>query len=76
MREALGLKADDLLAVELSDGKLEIEPVKVGRREGSPWLVELYELFAPTRASLEGYSEEEINKAIDEALAAARRDRK
>jgi AbrB family looped-hinge helix DNA binding protein len=77
MREALGLEADDLLSVELSGGKLEIEPVKVARNGvGSPWLLELYELFAPIRASLESYTEEEINEAIDEALKAVRRDRK
>ena len=76
MREALGLEADDLLAIELSGGKLEIEPVKVARKGiGSPWLLELYELFAPVRASLESYTEEEINEAIDEAIKAVRRDR-
>lgn len=77
MREALGLEAEDLLSVELSDGKLEIEPVKVARKGvRSPWLLELYELFAPIRASLESYTEEEINEAIDGAVKAARRDRK
>ena len=76
MREALGLEANDLLSVELSDGRLEIEPVKVARKGmRSPWLLELYQLFAPVRASLESYSEEEINEAIDEAVNAARRDR-
>lgn len=77
IREALGLEAEDLLSLELSDGKLKIEPVKVARKEvGSPWLLELYELFAPVRASLESYTEEEINEAIDEAIKAVRRDRK
>jgi hypothetical protein len=77
MREALGIGADDLLSIELSDGKLEIEPVKVTAREaGSRWLLELYELFAPVRASLDSYTEEEINEAIDEAVKAVRRDRR
>ncbi|HEV8574228.1 MAG TPA: AbrB/MazE/SpoVT family DNA-binding domain-containing protein [Dehalococcoidia bacterium] len=77
MREALGLQQDDLLSVELSNGKLEIEPVRVARKGvSSQWLLELYELFAPVRGSLESYSEEEINEAIDDALEAARRDRK
>ena len=76
IREELGLEADDLLSIELSGGKLEIEPVKITRKgTSSPWLMELYELFAPARASLEGYTEEEINEAIDEAVKAARRDR-
>lgn len=75
MREALGIEADDLLSIELADGKLEIEPVKIARKgAGSPWLLELYELFAPVRASLEAYTDAEINEAIDEAVAAARRD--
>jgi len=77
MREALGLQAEDLLSIEFSDGKLEIEPVKVAPRGiGSQWLLELYELFTPVRASLESYSEEEINEAIDEAIEAVRHDRK
>ena len=76
MRDALGIEAEDLLSIELADGKLEIEPVKVARKgAGSPWLLELYELFAPVRASLESYTEEEINEAIDEAVK-ARRDRR
>jgi hypothetical protein len=45
------------------------------KRAGSPWLLELYELFAPVRESLAPYSEDEINDAIDEAIAAVRRDR-
>lgn len=77
MREALGLEAEDLLSIELSSGKLEIEPVKVTRKGvGSPWLRELYESFGPVRASLEGYTEEEINQVIDEAIKAVRRDHK
>jgi AbrB family looped-hinge helix DNA binding protein len=77
MRDALGLEAEDLLSIELADGRLEVEPVKVARKgTGSPWLLELYELFAPARANLESYTEDEINEAIDEALRAVRRDRK
>lgn len=75
MRDAIGLEAEDLLSIEFSDGRLEIQPVKVTGK-GSPWLLELYEMFAPVRASLEGYTEEEINEAIDEAVKAVRLDRK
>ncbi len=41
---------------------------------GSPWLAELYERLAPVRqeAICAGYSEEEINDAIDQAVAAVR----
>jgi AbrB family looped-hinge helix DNA binding protein len=73
MREAIGLEAEDMLSIELSDGRLEIEPVKVARKgRGSPWARELYEMFEPVRASLSKYSEAEINDAIDEALKAVR----
>ena len=73
-REALGIDKDDLLSVALGEGKLEIEPVKVTPREkGSPWAKELYQMFAPVRASLESCAEEEINQAIDEAVGEVRR---
>jgi AbrB family looped-hinge helix DNA binding protein len=72
-REALGLDKDDLLSIALSDGKLEIEPVKVTPKEkGSPWARELYKMFAPVRASLESYAEQEVNQAIDETVREAR----
>jgi hypothetical protein len=46
--------------------------VKVTSKKGSPWLKEIYELFAPVRESLKDRSEEEINNAIDEALREVR----
>ncbi len=76
-REALHLGSDDMLAVTLHDGKLEIAsvtPTTTG--SGSPWAVKLYEAFAPARESLKDYSEQEINDAIDEALRAYRADKK
>ncbi len=41
---------------------------------GSSWLRELYDYFAPVReeALEKGYTEEEINAAIDEAVRAVR----
>lgn len=73
LREALGLQADDLLSMTLSEGKLEIEPVKVAPKAvGSSWAKELYEQFAPVRSSLKGQTEKEISQAIDEALEEAR----
>ena len=72
-REALGLDKDDLLSIALSEGKLEIEPVKVTPKEkGSPWARDLYQMFAPVRASLESYTEEEVNQALDEAVREVR----
>lgn len=72
-REAMHLGSDDLLAVTLENGKLEVETVKAEKpASGSQWAKDLYDLYAPVRKSLEGYTEEEINDAIDEALRAYR----
>ncbi len=72
-REALHLGAEEVLAITLQDGKLEIETVKPAvLRGGSQWAKDLYDLYAPVRKSLEGYTEDEINDAIDEAVRAVR----
>jgi len=76
-REALNLESDDLLEVRLAEGRLEIAPVKTtSKGPGSPWLLELYELFAPAREALKDLSEDEINAEIDAALREVRRKRK
>ena len=75
-REALGLSDEDLLAMTLTEGRLEIEPVRVAPKpKGSPWARDLYELFAPVRETLKGHSEEEINEAIDEAVREVREEK-
>lgn len=71
-RDELGLQTDDLLAMNVNNGKLEIERVSISETRGSPWLRDLYELFAPLRESLAEYSEQEINNAIDEAIKEVR----
>ncbi len=77
LREAAGIEPEDLLSIDVVEGKLQVEPVKVSPKgKGSPWARELYELFAPVRKSLEGRSEEEINDAIDEAVRAVRAGKK
>lgn len=77
-REATGFDSEDMVAVTLEDdGDMRIRVVKsTPRVKGSPWLREMYELFAPMRESLKDRSEEEINEAIDEALAAVRREKR
>ena len=80
-RKALGIEENSLLRVSVQDGELRITPVEVHKREpaaGSPWLRELYEYFAPVRQEAEekGYTDEEINAWIDEAVAAVRRERR
>ncbi len=77
LREAAGIEPDDLLSIDVVEGKLQVEPVRVSPKgKGSPWARELYELFAPVRKSLEGRSEKEINDAIDEAVKAVRAGKK
>ena len=71
-REAMALEPDDLLRVTLEGDALLIEPAEARPRVGSPWLKELYDLYAPVRKSLEGYTEQEINDAIDAAFAEVR----
>lgn len=73
-REKLGIDADTLLQISLMHGELRIKPVKtVDTVGGSPWLKEAYEAFADIRKHTEQYSEEEINKVIDQALQAVRK---
>jgi len=75
-RKRLGLGPDDLLKLTLVEGELHIKPVRVTETgEGSPWLKELYDLFAPVREEAKDVSEQEIDAAIDQALAAVRRKR-
>ena len=77
LREAIGLDEDDMLAITVDDGRLEIEPVKVARKtRGSPWARELYEMFAPVRESLRDRQEAEVNRAIDQAVKGARKRRR
>jgi len=73
-RKALGIAANTPLQLTLTEGELRIKPVQVSeRKEGSPWVKELYLHFAPVREEASKYSEEEINSAIDEAVKAVRK---
>lgn len=76
-RKRLGINDDTVLRMTLSDGELRIRPVQVtDSTQGSAWLKELYETFAPVRQEAEerGYSDEQINVWIDEALEGVHRD--
>jgi hypothetical protein len=48
------------------------------KQEGSPWLKELYDLFAPVRQSYaeSGMTEDEINAELDAAVRDARTERR
>ena len=72
MREELGLAEDGLLSASVSGNQLVLEQLTPASKGGSQWAKDLYDLYAPVRKSLEGYTEKEINDAIDEAVRAVR----
>ena len=75
-RKKLGISPEGLLQLTLEDGELRIRPVRISEAgEGSPWLKELYELFAPVRTEAVTSSEDDINAAIDKATRAVRKKR-
>lgn len=75
-RRQLGIQANTLLQVTLVAGELRIKPVRVAEHDqGSAWLKELYDRFAPIREEASKYREEEINADIDRALADVRASR-
>src|SRR5438874_13327920 len=73
-RRELGIEPDTLLEVSLGEGSLTITPVHTTRRSspGSPWLQELYDLFAPVREAASAYAEDEIDATIDAAVKGGR----
>ena len=74
-RDALGLNGDTVLEITLVEGELRIKPAGEAEPEvGSPWLKELYDYFAPARQEAidKGYTDEEINAWIDQAVAEVR----
>ena len=73
-RRALGLDGPGRVRVTLTNGELRIRPADAAEPRGSAWLRELYDYFAPARqeAIEKGYTEEEINRWIDEAVAEVR----
>jgi bifunctional DNA-binding transcriptional regulator/antitoxin component of YhaV-PrlF toxin-antitoxin module len=74
-RRELDITDDTLLQMSLEGEELRIRKLRAAPdAAGSPWLAELYQRFAPVRQEAidRGYSEEEINEAIDQALASVR----
>lgn len=77
-RRELGIDTNTVLQITLDKGELRVRPVQVpGTAQGSPWLMKLYEEFAPARQEAidRGYTEHEMNDAIDAAVSAVRRER-
>ncbi|MGD9891056.1 MAG: AbrB/MazE/SpoVT family DNA-binding domain-containing protein [Dehalococcoidia bacterium] len=72
-RKRLGIDEDSVLEVTLDDGELRLRPLHTRQTAGgSPWMKELYDLFAPVREEALQFSEEEIDEAIDAAVKAVR----
>jgi AbrB family looped-hinge helix DNA binding protein len=78
-RRALGIGPDSMLQITREGDELVLKPVPTTPRTGdATWFKELYELFAPVRQEVldRGYTEEEVNAWIDEALAEVRAEAK
>lgn len=72
-REQLGIGIDTLLQISLINGELRVKPVKtIQTVAGSPWIKELYKLFAPIRQDASKHTSTQINTAIDRAIKAVR----
>jgi AbrB family looped-hinge helix DNA binding protein len=72
-RTRLGITESSLLQLTLDGDELRLKPVRgAATAAGSPWLRELYDLFAPVRGAAAQYSEEEVNADIDRAVAQVR----
>ena len=73
-RKQLGITEDSVLQMILGEGELRIRPMRVTETAaGSPWMRELYELFAPVRDEAASMREEEIDEAVTRAVAASRK---
>lgn len=77
-RKRLGSEGEALWQVTLEERALRISPVRAIDSSNADWYERLYEQFAPVRAEAveRGYTEDEINGWIDEAIAAVRAKRR
>jgi bifunctional DNA-binding transcriptional regulator/antitoxin component of YhaV-PrlF toxin-antitoxin module len=74
-RKRLGITDESVLEMRVSDDELRVRVLKLQRpNAGSPWLRDLYEMFAPAREEIaeRGESGDEINVMIDAAVKAVR----
>jgi hypothetical protein len=80
-REELGIDESTLLILTTVDGELRIKPFHFNKNpseDGSPWLRELYEHFAPVREEIlaSGVTQEELFADIDAAIEEVRAERR
>lgn len=74
-RRALGIGPDTMLRVTREGDELRVTAAPAARPHGdATWFRELYDYFAPARQEAidRGYTEDEINGWIDEAVAEVR----
>lgn len=74
-RRELNITDDTLLQMTVEGDVLRIVKLRTApETSGSPWLAELYARFAPVcqEAVDASYTEDEINEAIDQAVAGVR----
>ena len=72
-RRRLGIEQDALLRITIEDNELRIRPLERSRSAGdASWFNELYQVFGPVRDEAGEMSDEEINTAIDRAVAEVR----
>ena len=75
-RRQLSLDENSTLSISVDQGELRIRSVQPAREhEGSPWLKDMYDRFAPVRNEAARYSEAEIDTCIDDAVRAVRESR-
>lgn len=71
LRRALNLAEGDYLEVELEDGRIVLKPKTVLDRNEA--IQKLHELMDRVQARNEEFSEEEVEREIQEAIQAVRR---
>ncbi|HVX29806.1 MAG TPA: AbrB/MazE/SpoVT family DNA-binding domain-containing protein [Nitrolancea sp.] len=74
-RKRLGITDESVLEMRVSEGELRVRVLKLQRpNAGSPWLRDLYAMFASVRDEIaeRGERDDEINAMIDAAVKAAR----
>ena len=74
-RKELGIGKGTVLALSLTGGELRIKPLNLAdTAAGSPWMKDLYDMFAPVRNEIKRkYDAEEIDTAVDQAVSAVRK---
>lgn len=73
-REKLGIDSQTLLQISLAGNELRIKPVKISTAaKNTAWFKKLYDRFSPVRKEAQSYSQRQIDKYIDRAVKAVRK---